>query len=158
MCLQLLHRPCLVSLQLKERKKPILVSDKKGCHLCHNTFSDPDVVCLPGGVPVHVHCVAHRVKDSPTKRHLTNSSNHTWDATTEPADAPTPPSHHYQLIASPGGDSWPRRAERLDDPGGKSTEPSTVAAAVESKGKKQTTPPLCESARRPSGRIPVLPL
>ncbi|XP_075905435.1 transforming growth factor-beta receptor-associated protein 1 homolog [Nelusetta ayraudi] len=69
--LQLLHD------RLKERKKPILVSDKKGCHLCHNTFSEPDVVCLPGGVPVHVHCVAQRIKDSPTKRHLTNSSNHT---------------------------------------------------------------------------------
>lgn len=66
-----------MSFQLKERKKPILVSDKKGCHLCHNTFSEPDVVCLPGGVPVHVHCVAQRIKDSPTKRHLTNSSNHT---------------------------------------------------------------------------------
>eukprot|EP00064_Thunnus_orientalis_P013668 superscaffoldBa00002263_g13708 len=35
------------ALQLKERKKPIFVSEKKGCHLCHNTFSEPDVVCLP---------------------------------------------------------------------------------------------------------------
>ena len=68
-------------LQLKERKKPILVSEKKGCHLCHNTFSEPDVVCLPGGVPVHTHCVAQRVRDPPTKRQLTNSSNHTWDLT-----------------------------------------------------------------------------
>uniref|UniRef100_A0A3B4TN33 Transforming growth factor, beta receptor associated protein 1 n=1 Tax=Seriola dumerili TaxID=41447 RepID=A0A3B4TN33_SERDU len=66
--LQLLH---------DRRKKPIIVSEKKGCHLCHNTFSDPDVVCLPGGVPVHTHCVAQRVRDSPTKRQLTNSSNHT---------------------------------------------------------------------------------
>ncbi|TMS13248.1 Transforming growth factor-beta receptor-associated protein 1-like protein [Larimichthys crocea] len=63
--------------RLKERKKPIFVSDKKGCHLCHNTFSEPNVVCLPGGVPVHTHCVAQRVRDSPTKRQLTNSSNHT---------------------------------------------------------------------------------
>lgn len=69
--LQLLHD------RLKERKKPIFVSEKKGCHLCHNTFSEPDVVCLPGGVPVHTHCVAQRVRDSPTKRQLTNSSNHT---------------------------------------------------------------------------------
>uniref|UniRef100_A0A3P9MFQ4 Transforming growth factor, beta receptor associated protein 1 n=1 Tax=Oryzias latipes TaxID=8090 RepID=A0A3P9MFQ4_ORYLA len=68
---QLLHD------RLKERKKPIFVSEKKGCHLCHNTFKEPDVVCLPGGVPVHTHCVAQRIKDSPTKRHLTNSSNHT---------------------------------------------------------------------------------
>lgn len=68
---------CIFSLQLKERKKPIFVSEKKGCHLCHNTFSEPDVVCLPGGVPVHTHCVAQRVRDSPTKRQLTNSSNHT---------------------------------------------------------------------------------
>lgn len=64
-------------LQLKERKKPIIVSEKKGCQLCHNTFSEPDVVCLPGGVPVHTQCVAQRVRDSPTKRQLTNSSNHT---------------------------------------------------------------------------------
>ncbi|KAM4630033.1 transforming growth factor-beta receptor-associated protein 1 homolog [Polymixia lowei] len=69
--LQLLHD------RLKERKNPVFVSEKKGCHLCHNTFSKPDVVCLPGGVPVHTHCVAQRVKDSPTKRQLTNSSNHT---------------------------------------------------------------------------------
>ncbi|XP_076011478.1 transforming growth factor-beta receptor-associated protein 1 homolog [Genypterus blacodes] len=69
--LQLLHD------RLKERKKPIFVSEKKGCHLCHNTFSNPEVVCLPGGVPVHTHCVAQRVRDSPTKRQLTNSSNHT---------------------------------------------------------------------------------
>jgi len=67
--------------QLKDRKKPIFVSEKKGCHLCHNTFSEPDVVCLPGGVPVHTHCVAQRVRDSPTKRQLTNSSSHTWDLT-----------------------------------------------------------------------------
>uniref|UniRef100_A0A8C2W8K2 Transforming growth factor, beta receptor associated protein 1 n=1 Tax=Cyclopterus lumpus TaxID=8103 RepID=A0A8C2W8K2_CYCLU len=59
------------------RNKPIFVSEKKGCHLCHNTFSEPDVVCLPGGVPVHTHCVAQRVRDSPTKRQLTNSSSHT---------------------------------------------------------------------------------
>lgn len=68
---QLLHD------RLKERKKPILVSEKKGCFLCHNTFSEPEVVCLPGGVPVHTHCVANRVKNSPTNRQLTNSSNHT---------------------------------------------------------------------------------
>ncbi|XP_028299139.1 transforming growth factor-beta receptor-associated protein 1 homolog isoform X2 [Gouania willdenowi] len=69
--LQLLHD------RLKERKKPIVISEKKGCHLCHNTFSEPDVVCLPGGVPVHTHCGAQRIRDSPTKRQLTNSSNHT---------------------------------------------------------------------------------
>uniref|UniRef100_A0A667ZAK8 Transforming growth factor, beta receptor associated protein 1 n=1 Tax=Myripristis murdjan TaxID=586833 RepID=A0A667ZAK8_9TELE len=69
--LQLLHD------RLKERKNPIFVSEKKGCHLCHNTFSEPDVVCMPGGVPVHTHCVAQRIRDSPTKRQLTNSSNHT---------------------------------------------------------------------------------
>ncbi|XP_061526181.1 transforming growth factor-beta receptor-associated protein 1 homolog [Phycodurus eques] len=69
--LQLLHD------KLKETKKPIAVSAKKGCHLCHNTFSDTEVVCLPGGVPVHTHCFAQRVRDSPTKRQLTNSSNHT---------------------------------------------------------------------------------
>ncbi|KAK7898325.1 hypothetical protein WMY93_019178 [Mugilogobius chulae] len=39
---QLLHD------RLKETRKPILVSDKKGCFLCHNTFSEPEVVCLPG--------------------------------------------------------------------------------------------------------------
>ncbi|XP_034048733.1 transforming growth factor-beta receptor-associated protein 1 homolog [Thalassophryne amazonica] len=68
---QLLHD------RLKERKKPIFVSEKKGCHLCHNTFSGPDVVCLPGGVPVHTHCAAQRVRDSSTKRLLNNTSNHT---------------------------------------------------------------------------------
>lgn len=69
--LQLLHD------RLKECKKPVFVSEKKGCHLCHNTFSEPSVVCLPGGVPVHTHCVAQRVRDCPTKRQLTNSSKHT---------------------------------------------------------------------------------
>ncbi|XP_061671043.1 transforming growth factor-beta receptor-associated protein 1 homolog [Syngnathoides biaculeatus] len=69
--LQLLHD------KLKETKKPIAVSAKKGCHLCHNTFSDTEVVCLPGGVPVHTHCFAQRVRDSPAKRQFTNSRNHT---------------------------------------------------------------------------------
>lgn len=69
---QLLHD------RLKERKKPIFVSDKKGCFMCHNTFSEPEVVCLPGGVPVHTHCVAERIQNSPTEKlNLTNSSNHT---------------------------------------------------------------------------------
>lgn len=69
---QLLHD------RLKERKKPIFVSDKKGCFMCHNTFSEPEVVCLPGGVPVHTHCVADRIQNSPSEKlNLTNSSNHT---------------------------------------------------------------------------------
>ncbi|CAB1327450.1 unnamed protein product [Coregonus sp. 'balchen'] len=64
--------------RLKQRRSPVLVSEKKGCVLCHNTFSEPDCVCLPGGVPVHTHCAAQRVvRDSPTKRQLANSSNHT---------------------------------------------------------------------------------
>lgn len=63
--------------RLKQRRSPVVVSEKKGCHLCHNTFSEPDCVCLPGGVPVHTHCAAQRVRDSPTKRQLTNSTNHT---------------------------------------------------------------------------------
>nr|XP_061796722.1 transforming growth factor-beta receptor-associated protein 1 homolog [Nerophis lumbriciformis] len=77
--LGLAHSEHLQLLQdkLKETKKPISVSAKKGCHLCHNTFSDTDVVCLPGGVPVHKHCAAQRIRDSPTKRQLTNTSNHT---------------------------------------------------------------------------------
>ena len=70
---------CVGPSQLKERKKPIFVSEKKGCHLCHNTFSEPDVACLPGAVPVHINCVAQRVKDSPTKKQLCNSSNYTWN-------------------------------------------------------------------------------
>ncbi|XP_077482304.1 transforming growth factor-beta receptor-associated protein 1 homolog [Stigmatopora argus] len=69
--LQLLHD------KLKETKKPIAVSTKKGCHLCHNTFNDTKVVCLPGGVPVHSHCAAQRINDSPTKRQLTDISEHT---------------------------------------------------------------------------------
>ena len=54
-----------------------MVSEKKGCQLCHNTFSEPDCVCLPGGVPVHTHCAAQRLRDSPTKRRLENGSDHT---------------------------------------------------------------------------------
>uniref|UniRef100_A0AAZ3RRR3 CNH domain-containing protein n=1 Tax=Oncorhynchus tshawytscha TaxID=74940 RepID=A0AAZ3RRR3_ONCTS len=64
--------------RLKQRRSPVLVSQKKGCVLCHNTFSEPDCVCLPGGVPVHTHCAAQRVvRDSPTRRQLANSNNHT---------------------------------------------------------------------------------
>lgn len=57
---------------------------------------------------------------------------------------------HHQAEAS-----WPGRAERLDDRGGKSTEESTDGAAVESNGKNWTKR-RCR-ARRLSGRIPVLP-
>uniref|UniRef100_A0A8C7IGV3 Transforming growth factor, beta receptor associated protein 1 n=1 Tax=Oncorhynchus kisutch TaxID=8019 RepID=A0A8C7IGV3_ONCKI len=64
--------------RLEQRRSPVLVSQKKGCVLCHNTFSEPDCVCLPGGVPVHTHCAAQRVvRDSPTRRQLANSNNHT---------------------------------------------------------------------------------
>ncbi|KAJ8397886.1 hypothetical protein AAFF_G00432330 [Aldrovandia affinis] len=63
--------------RLKYRGGPVLVSEKKGCQLCHNTFTEPDCVCLPGGVPVHTHCAAQRVRDSPRKRQSTNPSNHT---------------------------------------------------------------------------------
>ncbi|KAJ8246583.1 hypothetical protein GJAV_G00253060 [Gymnothorax javanicus] len=63
--------------RLKYRGGPIFVSEKKGCHLCHNTFTEPDCVCLPGGVPVHTHCAAQRVRDSPRKLQTTNPSNHT---------------------------------------------------------------------------------
>ncbi|KAA0713196.1 Transforming growth factor-beta receptor-associated protein 1 -like protein [Triplophysa tibetana] len=46
--------------RLKYRGGPILVSEKKGCQLCHNTFSEPDCACLPGGKPVHIHCVTKK--------------------------------------------------------------------------------------------------
>ncbi|XP_018584648.1 transforming growth factor-beta receptor-associated protein 1 homolog [Scleropages formosus] len=63
--------------RLKYLGGPVFVSEKKGCHLCHNTFSEPDCVCLPGGVPVHMHCAAQKARDSPIKRHCMNRSNHT---------------------------------------------------------------------------------
>ncbi|KAJ8282696.1 hypothetical protein COCON_G00052150 [Conger conger] len=63
--------------RLKYRGGPVVVSEKKGCQLCHNTFTEPDCVCLPGGVPVHTHCAAQRARDSPRKRQSTNPSNHT---------------------------------------------------------------------------------
>ncbi|XP_062384156.1 transforming growth factor-beta receptor-associated protein 1 homolog isoform X2 [Sardina pilchardus] len=69
--LQLLHD------RLLQRGGPVLVSEKKGCQLCHNTFSAPDCVCLPGGVPVHTHCAAQRLRDSPAKPRLDNGSDHT---------------------------------------------------------------------------------
>ncbi|XP_036401363.1 transforming growth factor-beta receptor-associated protein 1 homolog [Megalops cyprinoides] len=63
--------------RLKWQGGPIFLSEKKGCQLCHNTFTEPGCVCLPGGVPVHTHCAAHRAKDSPRKRPSTNPSNYT---------------------------------------------------------------------------------
>uniref|UniRef100_A0A8C1EAM2 Transforming growth factor, beta receptor associated protein 1 n=1 Tax=Cyprinus carpio carpio TaxID=630221 RepID=A0A8C1EAM2_CYPCA len=51
--------------RLKYRGGPILVSEKKGCQLCHNTFSEPDCACLPGGTPVHIHCVAKKTLNLP---------------------------------------------------------------------------------------------
>lgn len=65
--------------QLKYRGGPILVSEKKGCQLCHNTFSEPDCACLPGGTPVHIHCVAKKALDLPKRQHENaHRSNHTW--------------------------------------------------------------------------------
>lgn len=65
--------------QLKYRGGPILVSEKKGCQLCHNTFSEPDCACLPGGTPVHIHCVAKKALVLPVERQQENAhrSNHT---------------------------------------------------------------------------------
>ncbi|XP_062852884.1 transforming growth factor-beta receptor-associated protein 1 homolog [Trichomycterus rosablanca] len=65
--------------RLKYRGGPVIISEKKGCHLCHNTFNEPDCVCLPGGIPIHTHCATKRLQDSPSKRQLDHShtSNHT---------------------------------------------------------------------------------
>ncbi|KAL6456082.1 hypothetical protein MHYP_G00359330 [Metynnis hypsauchen] len=65
--------------RLKYRGGPVFVSEKRGCQLCHNTFREPDCVCLPGGTPIHTHCAAQRLQDSPTKRRLDHghTSNHT---------------------------------------------------------------------------------
>ncbi|XP_076852591.1 transforming growth factor-beta receptor-associated protein 1 homolog isoform X2 [Brachyhypopomus gauderio] len=73
------HRVRLRHHRLKSRGGAIFVSEKKGCHLCHNTFRDPECVCLPGGTPVHTHCAAQRFQGTPTKRRLdhTRTSNHT---------------------------------------------------------------------------------
>ncbi len=56
------------------------MSEKKGCQLCHNTFSEPDCACLPGGRPVHIHCVAKKALNLPVERQHENAhrSNHTW--------------------------------------------------------------------------------
>uniref|UniRef100_A0A8B9RCY2 Transforming growth factor, beta receptor associated protein 1 n=1 Tax=Astyanax mexicanus TaxID=7994 RepID=A0A8B9RCY2_ASTMX len=66
--------------RLKYRGGPVFMSEKRGCQLCHNTFREPDFVCLPGGTPVHTHCATQRLRDSPTKRsHLDHghTCNHT---------------------------------------------------------------------------------
>ncbi|XP_026989205.1 transforming growth factor-beta receptor-associated protein 1 homolog [Tachysurus fulvidraco] len=65
--------------RLKCRGGPIVVSEKKGCRLCHNTFSEPDCVCLPGGTPVHTHCATQKLKSSPSRRQAdhAHTSNHT---------------------------------------------------------------------------------
>ncbi|MBN3308503.1 TGFA1 protein, partial [Amia calva] len=63
--------------KLKCKGGPVLLSEKKGCQLCHNTFSEPEFVCYPNGIPVHTHCAAKRNRESPSKRHFTNTSNHT---------------------------------------------------------------------------------
>ncbi|MGH0122128.1 UNVERIFIED_CONTAM: hypothetical protein FKN15_060552 [Acipenser sinensis] len=55
----------------------INLSEKKGCQLCHNTFSEPEFVCYPNGILVHIHCAAKRNRDSASKQHFTNPSNHT---------------------------------------------------------------------------------
>lgn len=68
---------CVV--QLKYRGGPVLVSEKKGCQLCHNTFSEPDCACLPGGTPVHINCVAKKALDLPHEN--AHHSNHTWSWT-----------------------------------------------------------------------------
>lgn len=65
--------------RLKYRGGPIVVSEKKGCRLCHNTFSEPDCVCLPGGTPVHIHCVTKKAQVLPAERPQESAhySNHT---------------------------------------------------------------------------------
>lgn len=68
---QLLHD------RIKQRGGPVVVSEKKGCHLCHNTFSEPECVCLPGGTPVHTHCAAQRLCDMPAHTHLENGGKPT---------------------------------------------------------------------------------
>ncbi|XP_041114796.1 transforming growth factor-beta receptor-associated protein 1-like [Polyodon spathula] len=55
----------------------INLSEKKGCQLCHNTFSEPEFVCYPNGILVHIHCAAKRNRDSASKQHFTNPKNHT---------------------------------------------------------------------------------
>ncbi|KAK1167685.1 hypothetical protein AOXY_G10434 [Acipenser oxyrinchus oxyrinchus] len=55
----------------------INLSEKKGCQLCHNTFSEPECVCYPNGILVHIHCAVKRNRDSASKQHFTHPENHT---------------------------------------------------------------------------------
>ncbi|XP_006639313.1 transforming growth factor-beta receptor-associated protein 1 homolog [Lepisosteus oculatus] len=63
--------------KMKSKGGPIFLSEKKGCQLCHNTFSEPEFVFHPSGIPIHTHCAAKRNRESPSRRQYPNVNNHT---------------------------------------------------------------------------------
>uniref|UniRef100_A0A8C4RHC5 Transforming growth factor, beta receptor associated protein 1 n=1 Tax=Erpetoichthys calabaricus TaxID=27687 RepID=A0A8C4RHC5_ERPCA len=63
--------------KLKCQAEKVMLSEKKGCQLCHNTFNNPEFVWYSNGVPVHTHCAMKRNKNLTDMKHLRDASNHT---------------------------------------------------------------------------------
>ncbi|XP_066433944.1 transforming growth factor-beta receptor-associated protein 1 [Eleutherodactylus coqui] len=63
--------------KLNMREKPVILSEKKFCHVCRKPFQEPVFVRNPNGHIVHTHCAESQSVNSSIDGHPSNSSKRT---------------------------------------------------------------------------------
>ncbi|XP_056412095.1 transforming growth factor-beta receptor-associated protein 1 isoform X2 [Hyla sarda] len=63
--------------KLNMKEKPVILSEKKFCHLCRKPFQEPAFVRSPNGHIVHTHCAASQHVNSSIDGHRSNPSKRT---------------------------------------------------------------------------------
>ncbi|XP_053563641.1 transforming growth factor-beta receptor-associated protein 1 [Bombina bombina] len=63
--------------KVKMKEKPVILSEKKFCHICRNPFKEPTFVRHPSGHIVHTHCATNHHINSSVSGHLPNPGKRT---------------------------------------------------------------------------------
>ncbi|KAM8976352.1 transforming growth factor-beta receptor-associated protein 1 [Pelodytes ibericus] len=63
--------------KLNMRERPVILSEKKLCHVCRKPFQEPVFVRQPNGHIVHTHCATSQHANSSLPGHLPNPSKRT---------------------------------------------------------------------------------
>lgn len=63
--------------KLNMMEKPVMLSEKKFCHVCRKPFQEPVFVRNPNGHIVHTHCAASQCVNSSIDGHMSNPSKRT---------------------------------------------------------------------------------
>ncbi|KAM4698963.1 transforming growth factor-beta receptor-associated protein 1 [Discoglossus pictus] len=63
--------------KVKMREKPVVLSEKKFCHVCRKPFQEPAFVRQPNGHIVHTHCATNHHMNNSISDHKTSPSKRT---------------------------------------------------------------------------------